>query len=332
MEELLYSLIQLAIEHKASDIHFIVKEDHMDIQFRNDLGMEKIEQDIWDKGVFEYMKFIAGFDLTNPLCPQSGQFSVQLDAKEIFCRFSVIVNQSIQTGVLRLLRTNPSMAIDQLTQDSKSISFLKNLTNCRQGLVIFSGPTNSGKTTTLHAILHEIACKDQYNVISLEDPIEIEDELYLQLQINEAMGFTYEKGIEELLRHDPDVILIGETRNAYTARMVIRAALTGHMVFTTLHAKNALESLHRLLDFGLSEYDLKNTLTAVISQRLYKTKDIFRKECVYEILDAQALDHAIEKHEYPKEHRKLEDEIQNAVEQGYIFDPQAQFDIKDFQR
>ena len=93
---------------------------------------------------------------------------------------------------------------------------------------------------------------------------------------------TYEKGIEELLRHDPDVILIGETRNAYTARMVIRAALTGHMVFTTLHAKNALESLHRLLDFGLSEYDLKNTLTAVISQRLYKTKDIFRKECVYE--------------------------------------------------
>lgn len=224
------------------------------------------------------------------------------------------------------------MAIDQLTQDSKSISFLKSLTNCRQGLVIFSGPTNSGKTTTLHAILHEIACKDQYNVISLEDPIEIEDELYLQLQINEAMGFTYEKGIEELLRHDPDVILIGETRNAYTARMVIRAALTGHMVFTTLHAKNALESLHRLLDFGLSEYDLKNTLTAVISQRLYKTKDIFRKECVYEILDAQALDHAIEKHEYPREHRKLEDEIQNAVEQGYIFDPQAQFDIKDFQR
>lgn len=109
----------------------------------------------------------------------------------------------------------------------------------------------------MHAILHEIACKDQYNVISLEDPIEIEDELYLQLQINEAMGFTYEKGIEELLRHDPDVILIGETRNAYTARMVIRAALTGHMVFTTLHAKNALESLHRLLDFGLSEYDLK---------------------------------------------------------------------------
>ena len=140
MEELLYSLIQLAIEHKASDIHFIVKQDHMDIQFRNDLGMEKIEQDIWDKGVFEYMKFIAGFDLTNPLCPQSGQFSVQLDAKEIFCRFSVIVNQSIQTGVLRLLRTNPSMAIDQLTQDSKSISFLKSLTNCRQGLVIFSGP------------------------------------------------------------------------------------------------------------------------------------------------------------------------------------------------
>lgn len=332
MEELLYSLIQLAIEHKASDIHFIVKQNHMDIQFRNDQGMERINQDIWNKDVFEYMKFIAGFDLTNPLCPQSGQFALKIHTKEVYCRFSVIVNQTIQTGVLRLLRTSPSMSIDQLTQNHKSVSFLKSLTNCRQGLVIFSGPTNSGKTTTLHAILHEIACKDQYNVISLEDPIEIEDELYLQLQINETMGFTYEKGIEELLRHDPDVILIGETRNAYTAKMVIRAALTGHMVFTTLHAKNTLESLHRLLDFGLSEYDLKNTLTAVISQRLYKTTDIFRKECVYEILDAKALDYAIKKREYPKEHRKLEDEIQNAVEQGYIFDPQAQFDIKDFQR
>lgn len=332
MKQKLIDLLQLANEHNASDIHFILSKNRLDIQFRTAFGMEKVHQDIWTPAFFEYIKFVAGFDLTNPYCPQSGQFVFDLNTKEIYCRFSVIVNKNVQTGVLRLLKTNPSMKINELTSNGSHQSFLESLTQCRQGLIISSGPTNSGKTTTLHAILHSIACKHQYNVVSLEDPIEIEDPLYLQLQINEAIGFTYEKGIEELLRHDPDVILIGETRNAYTAKMVIRAALTGHLVFTTLHAKNGLESIQRLLDFGIQEYELKTVLTAIISQRLYMTNRKDRKECIYEILTKKDLEYVLANKQYPFGYKGLEDEIKEAIHQGHIFDKQAQFDIIDFQR
>lgn len=332
MKNKLISLVQLALAHESSDIHIILSDGILDIQLRNPRGMEVIHHDIWTPELFEYMKFISGFDLTNPYCPQSGQFSLTINGKEIFCRFSVIVNNNIQTGVLRLLRTNVALKISDLTMNQSHRQFLEQLCVARQGLIISSGPTNSGKTTTLHAILHEIALRKQFNVVSLEDPVEIEDSLYLQLSINNAIGFTYEKGIEELLRHDPDVILIGETRNSYTAKMVIRAALTGHLVFTTIHAKNSLETIQRLLDFGITEFDLKNTLTAIISQRLYLSNRPNRKECVYEILTKKALEYAIQNKEYPNGHKQLEDEITEAIKNGNIADKQAFFDIQDFQR
>ena len=332
MKEKFEQLLHMVERKRATDVHFTLMQHRLHVQVRGWNGLETVQNAAFDEGLFCYLKYISNLDLGNTLQPQSGNFQYEFRQELLYFRFSLLPTLEKQTAVLRVLNNHKEISLEDLSLDSKQTASFLNWTKTRSGLIVLSGPTGSGKTTTLHAILKRIAQENRLHVVSLEDPIEIFDDSYLQLQINEAMGFTYEKGIEELLRHDPDVILIGETRNAYTARMVIRAALTGHMVFTTLHAKNALESLHRLLDFGLSEYDLKNTLTAVISQRLYKTKDIFRKECVYEILDAQALDHAIEKHEYPKEHRKLEDEIQNAVEQGYIFDPQAQFDIKDFQR
>ena len=219
------------------------------------------------------------------------------------------------------------MAIDQLTQDSKSISFLKSLTNCRQGLVIFSGPTNSGKTTTLHAILHEIACKDQYNVISLEDPIEIEDELYLQLQINEAGGFTYEEGIKELLRHDPDVIMIGEIRDPSTARMLLRCALSGHLIFTTIHAKCCSEAIKRLLEFGLRREELYHTLSAVCAQRLYKKKGTQERVCIYEILEQNELDAYFREEQLPQQHRDIFQEIQLAVSKGIVAQEEAVIDL-----
>lgn len=161
--------------------------------------------------------------------------------------------------------------------------FFNSLVPLRQGLVISVGPTNSGKTTTLHALLHEIAKTKKHKVVSLEDPIEIEDDSYLQLQINESMGFTYDVGIEQLLRHDPDIICIGETRNSYTAKMVLRASLTGHFVFTSIHAKDGKECIRRLEDLGVSKKDLASVCTAIISQRLYSRGD--SKVCVYEIMD-----------------------------------------------
>ena len=269
-QENLHQLLEYASMRKATDIHLTLIHDHLEIQFRIREQIVPLIQDLWDQSIFEYLKYIAGMDLTNPFIPQSGQFAWKLEGKTIFYRFSILRNQDLQTGVIRILNTHINMTIDELTTKQAHRDFLKQLIYARKGLVIACGPTNSGKTTTLHAILHAISKNSGHKVVSLEDPIEIEDPLYLQLQINEEIGFSYEKGIEELLRHDPDVLLIGETRNSYTAKMVVRAALTGSLAFTTLHASNTLEALERLYDLGITKYELKNTLTVLIGQRLYQ--------------------------------------------------------------
>ncbi|MDO4467305.1 MAG: ATPase, T2SS/T4P/T4SS family [Bacillota bacterium] len=326
MKKKLEHLIHFALAKKTSDIHFIQEKDSLQMQFRTEKGMEDIYQDIWTKEFFEYLKFISKFDLTNPFIPQSGQFQLEYKNKPIFCRFSIIVNKEVQTGVLRILSTSLQLRIEDLTYNKKHIESLRSICSFRQGLVISIGPTNSGKTTTLHAILHEIALQKRYKIVSLEDPIEIEDPEYLQLQINQAQGFTYEKGIEELLRHDPDIIFIGETRNAYTAKMVIRAALTGHLVFTTLHATNGLEAILRLQDFGIPLFDLQTTLITLLTQRLYHTKG--GKTCIYEILSKQEIQELIETRKYPKQSKQLYQEIEQALASGNILDPQAEYDYQ----
>ena len=328
MEELLISLVEFALRKRCSDIHFTCMDDILHIEFRTPFGLEKIYQDIWKPSFFAYLKFKANLDLTNPYAPQSGGFIT----KDIPCRFSVIINQTIETGVLRILSTNPSLMIDELCMDQTVLSIFHSFVHLRQGLIIFSGPTNSGKTTTVHAILSAISRQSRNKIVSLEDPIEIRDDGYLQLQIDETLGFTYEKGIEELLRHDPDVIFIGECRNSYTAHMVIRACLTGHLVFTTIHAKDSLETLQRLYDFGIHRHELENTLTAIVAQRLYSNLDGIRKECVYEILTQKELGYAIKFNRYPDEFIGLAYKISEEIRLHRIRDEQAEYDIQSFKK
>ncbi len=328
MEDLLYDLISYAIEKNASDIHFICSKNDLKIQLRCQNQMLDMYQDIWKPSFFEYLKFISKMDLTNPFVPQSGQFKFNFCGKDIFCRFSVIYNHQIQTGVLRLLNNSTLIGLEDLSLWHEDLDFFKSLLYLRQGLVISCGPTNSGKTTTLHALLHEIALLGKHKVVSLEDPIEIEDSNYLQLQINESMGFSYDVGIEQLLRHDPDVICIGETRNAYTAQMMVRAALTGHFVLTTLHAKNGLECLSRLMNLGINKIDLYNVITGVFSQRLYSSKN--GKVCVYEILTQKDIQFMLDHQRYPDKVKTLQDKIREGIEKGYIQDEQAKYDLFDF--
>ena len=327
MKELLNQLLLYAYDQQASDIHFLLENNKLSIQLRTMDGLESVNQDIWKPNLFEYLKFISGFDLTNPQLPQSGQFSWMHKNQEIFCRFSVIYNQNLQTGVLRMLRTKQDLQIEDLTYDEEAIHFLKQLTHQRHGLILSCGPTNSGKTTTIHALLHEIAVHSKFKIVSLEDPIEIEDTHYLQLQINEEQGFTYEKGISELMRHDPDILFIGEIRNSFCAKNLMNAALSGHMVVSTLHAGNGLEAIERLVDFGIAPGEIKNVSSAIITQRLYQ-QSLEKKVCVYEILDSQAIGQIIETHKYPENVKTLNEKIMEGIEQGYICDKQAWFDIQ----
>lgn len=330
MEDLLLDLISYAIEKKASDIHFICTKNDLKIQLRCQNEMFDMYQDIWKPNFFEYLKFISKMDLTNPFIPQSGQFKVAHCNKEIFCRFSVILNHHIQTGVLRLLNNSTAIDLENLSLWKEDLNFFQSILHLRQGLIISCGPTNSGKTTTLHALLHEIALLGKHKVVSLEDPIEIEDSNYLQLQINEAIGFTYNVGIEQLLRHDPDVICIGETRNEYTAQMVVRAALTGHLVLTTIHAKNGIECLSRLINLGVDQMDLLNVVTAIFAQRLYSSKN--GKACVYEIITQKDLRFMLENQKYPENVKTLQNKIEEGIMQGYIQDEQAKYDLFNFSK
>lgn len=325
MDDLLKDLIEYAIQKRASDIHFVLQNERLQIQLRTQNEMIDVYQDIWKPSFFEYLKFISQMDLTNPYTPQSGQFKVYLHNHDIFCRFSILHNHNIQTGVIRLLNTKQAIQLHELSLWKKDTEFFQSLIPLRQGLVLCVGPTNSGKTTTLHALLHEIAKTKKHKVVSLEDPIEIEDESYLQLQINETMGFTYDVGIEQLLRHDPDIICIGETRNSYTAKMVLRASLTGHLVLTSIHAKNGKECISRLEDLGVSKQDLLSVCTAIISQRLYSNGD--KKVCVYEIMDQKTLEYVIRNGNYPDSFRTLSSKIKEGIEKGYILDEQAQCDM-----
>ncbi|WP_418777082.1 ATPase, T2SS/T4P/T4SS family [Holdemanella biformis] len=139
------------------------------------------------------------------------------------------------------------------------------------------------------------------------------------------MGFTYDVGIEQLLRHDPDIICIGETRNSYTAKMVLRASLTGHLVLTSIHAKNGKECISRLEDLGVSKQDLLSVCTAIISQRLYSNGD--KKVCVYEIMDQKTLEYVIRYGKYPDQFQTLSSKIKEGIEKGYILDEQAECDM-----
>lgn len=327
MKDLLDQLLDYALSIQASDIHFLLESNHVSIQFRTMNGLHPIQQDIWNAAFFQYLKYISGFDLTNPNVPQSGQFAW----KNIFCRFSVIHNQSIQTGVLRLLSAKLDLRIDELCDDSQAQMCMNRLIHLNQGLVLTCGPTNSGKTTTIHAILHAMAKQSKYKIVSLEDPIEIEDDSYLQLQINEEQGFTYEKGITELMRHDPDVIFIGETRNAFCAQSLVNAALSGHVVVSTIHAGSCLEAIERLLDFHVAKSDLKSTLVCILSQRLYQGSH-GKKVCVYEIVQKEEIEYLLENFDYPKTTRTLYDKILEGIKQGSIQDSQAEFDIQNHKR
>ncbi len=332
MREKFEQLLHMANQKKVTDIHFILMKHHLQVQVRGWNGLETIHNSAFDEGLFHYLKYISKLDLGNTLQPQNGNFTFHFQNEKLYFRFSLLPTLEKQTAVLRILNNHNEIMLEHLsTSQSQYQSFL-NWTKMRSGLVVLSGPTGSGKTTTLHAILKKIALDNRLRVVSLEDPIEIVDSNYLQLQINEAVGFTYEEGIRELMRHDPDVIMIGEIRDPKTARMLLRSALSGHLIFSTIHAKNCSEAIKRLYEFGLNKQDLQHTLTAVTAQRLYRRKGTKERVCIYEILEKKELDYYFENQEYPPKHNDIYNEIEKAVSKGILSKEETLLDLSNINR
>lgn len=271
IEEESLNLIKRAMDFGVSDIHLLPKQHEYQILFRlNGLlePMEKKEQS-WGQQCIAYFKFLADMDVGDKRHPQSGAVSVSIGTEDVELRFSTIANYQWQESmVIRILKQEMSHASHLHTVFPQHLLQIQELITRKSGLILFSGPVGSGKTTTIYHFLQERMREHPLQVMTMEDPVEICQPLFLQTQVNEKAGITYDQLIKASLRHHPDILMIGEIRDEETARMVVRGALTGHLMIATIHAKDVLGVLARLEELSISTQQIRQTLIGVISQRL----------------------------------------------------------------
>lgn len=282
MEERLIAILRLAIKYNATDIHFTMRFQEINIELRINGICKKIKTKIDDYKLIRYLQYLANLDIGNSLIPQTGQFEMQVDNTQLSLRFALINNNNLSNGVLRILNNELKIDAKHLSSIKQQNSYFKSLLNNRIGLVLFSGPTGSGKTTTLYSLLNSVKNK---KIFTLEDPIEVYNDNFIQVQINESIGFDYAAGIRQVLRHDPDIIMIGEIRDEKAAKMAVTAANTGHLVLSTIHASTASSCISRMVELGVNEAHLYENLLCLSNQRMMLDKNDKKKIVLYEIMD-----------------------------------------------
>ncbi|GEK91360.1 competence type IV pilus ATPase ComGA [Alkalibacterium kapii] len=264
-------LLTMADSYRTSDIHILPEQKHYDIYFRLNGQMEKQYYLDRDEGtrLISYFKFLSNMDVGEKRRPQSGGTTFQLSNKAIDCRFSTISNYQLQESlVIRLLKQKEEENKIPGIFFSHEWKKLERLVQSKSGLLLFSGPVDSGKTTSMYHLIKNRSQGEKQQVITVEDPVEIEETSFLQTQVNDKAGVSYEHLLKSSLRHHPDVIIVGEIRDEETARMVMRGALTGHLIVASIHAKNASGVIARMQELGVSTSLLKQTLIGVAFQTL----------------------------------------------------------------
>lgn len=269
---LINSTIQQAVDMKASDIHIEPYMDYIRVRFRIDGDLQDIMN--LSKNILSALvtriKIIGKMNIAEKRVPQDGRVEFNLNNKEIDIRISTIPTIHGEKIVLRLLdREHFLLTKDQLGFTQKNLERFDKLLKQPYGMILITGPTGSGKTTTLYAILNELN-RVEKNIITIEDPVEYKMEGINQIQINPKAGLTFASGIRSILRQDPDIIMVGEIRDAETAHIAVRAAITGHLVLSTLHTNDSPSSVMRLVDMGVEPYLVASAVIGVVSQRLVK--------------------------------------------------------------
>ncbi len=268
VEQVLFEALRL----EATDIHIEPYFSNIQLRYRIDGMMQAVPAPAGLREIYaalvSRLKIMAGLNIAEKRLPHDGRITTKAGANDYDLRLSVIPTRHGEAICLRILgRQSLSLDLADLGLEPRQAGLIQQLTQLPQGLVLMTGPTGSGKTTTLYAALHQ-ANDGRRKIITIEDPVEYQLEGILQIQTREEVGLTFASGLRSVLRHDPDVVLIGEIRDAQTAEIAVRAAQTGHLVFSTLHTNDSISALTRLLDMQIDAFLLGSSLVCSIAQRL----------------------------------------------------------------
>lgn len=268
-ENLEEDIFKEAVSMRASDIHFEPIRNIVHVRFRINGSLILVKKLILDDylKVLSRLKVKGNMDITERRKAQDGKIIMMLDEKKFNCRLSTIPVLSGEKLVLRIIYEEKYQKLSILNFSDKQKDKIKKIMNAKNGLIIVNGPTGSGKTTTLYSMLGEIN-NDDINITTLEDPVEITMDGVNQINLNPKAGITFSQGLRAILRQDPDVIMIGEIRDDETANIAVRASITGHKVYSTIHTKSPREVYFRLEDMGVKGYLIRSSLIGIISQRL----------------------------------------------------------------
>ena len=271
-EEFLDYWLQKAVDMRASDVHFERYRNYVKIRYRIDGKLQTIRKLPVNlhSGLVTRVKILSKLKIDEKRIPQDGRFSLVNGDKKFDVRVSILPGYLGECMVMRLLSsTGENFSLQKLGARKKEVEKLGKLITIQNGIIIVAGPTGSGKSTTLYSIIKQISSAER-KVITVEDPVEYQLSGINQVSVNESIGMTFAAALRSMLRQAPNIILVGEVRDKETAEIAIRAALTGHLVFTTIHAKDTVNAITRLFDLGIAPYLIAATLRGVLSQRLIR--------------------------------------------------------------
>jgi len=275
------SMFFQAIKKQASDIHIETHEHFGLIRFRIDgvlTTQAKIQKKLTEL-IINRIKVISNLDISEKRVPQDGRTQIKLANKTIDIRVSIVPTYFGEKAVMRILMESEDIpSLKELGFNEEITEGFKELLEHSYGMILVTGPTGSGKSTTLHSFLQTISTPEK-NIITVEDPVEYKADNINQIQVNTKVGLTFVKALRSILRQDPDIIMVGEIRDKETATIAVQAALTGHLMLSTLHTNNASSTITRLVDMGIEEFLLSSSLIGILSQRLV------RKLCDCKVLD-----------------------------------------------
>ncbi len=285
-----------ALERRASDIHLETYDDSLLVKYRIDGVLQQAMAPIareHHQTILSRIKVMSELDISERRVPQDGRFRVRYKGRLIDFRVSIMPTVHGENAVLRVLDKESmsekfhNLSLDVVGFAEEDLRRFRRYIKEPYGMVLVTGPTGSGKTTTLYAALNEIKSEED-KIITIEDPVEYQIRGITQIPVNEKKGLTFARGLRSILRHDPDKILVGEIRDAETAQIAINSALTGHLVFTTVHANNVVDVLGRFLNMGVEPYNFVSALNCILAQRLVRTIcDFCRHEVIFTDADLE---------------------------------------------